>query len=433
MQSLEGTHLPPHRYVIRSLLLSLWGMPLASMLIAIVVFAVCVIIDCYVASEAMKSFGWPLNISGGTVLDTASSISAIAAALLTLFFSITLIVLTIAAGNLGVRLIDRWINGEPIRNTISVLIGVLVFGILLMLLSSSDPAAGEPVLRFSLLILFSGLLMALGWVAFAFHHLSRAILVDTSIAKIGEDLASALQDRSHENDNPPTRFEEIEDACVFQSRQDGYFESIDVAKIIAAASDQDLRVDLQIHLGEFVTAGQPIVTFTKAEDGESFEKVLSQSLTIAPNRSDQQGAHFRADLLVEIAIRALSPSVNDVYTAITCIDHLGAAMIQAAKCEFREDIFADDKNVARLQMKGLRWIDAVHRSLQILRQSTASHVAPTLELMKMYRIAHASSVEPEGKCYVAQQANRLLACAMSSINSESDRDDIKESACWIPD
>ena len=190
---------------------------------------------------------------------------------------------------------------------------------------------------------------------------------------------------------------------------------------------------MQIHLGEFVTEGQPIVTFSQAKDAESFEKTLSQSLTIAPNRSDQQGAHFRADLLVEIAVRALSPAVNDVYTAISCIDHLGAAIIQAAQSEFRESVFEDDNNVARLQMKGLRWIDAVHRSLQILRQSAACYAAPTLELMKMYRVAHERSVEPEAKRYIAEQANRLLANAMSSIDSESDRDDIKESACWIPD
>ena len=432
MQSREGTHLPLHQYVIRSMLLSLWGLPLFSMLIAIVLFALCVFIDCNFASSEMESFGWPLNIDGATVLDTASTISGIVGGLLTLFFSLTLIVLTIAAGNLGVRLIDRWINGEPIRTTISVLTGVLVFGILLMMFSRAD-AENAPVLRFTLTILFCGLLMALGWVAFAFNHLSRSILVDTSIAKIGADLRLALEDRWHENDNPPTTFEEIKEANVFRSDQDGYFESIDVEKIVNAASDQNLRVDVQIHLGEFVTKEQLIAKFTKADDVESFEKTLNQSLTIASSRSDQQGAHFRADLIVEIAIRALSPSVNDVYTAISCINHLGAAMIQAAKCEFRDDIFADDENDARLQMKGLCWTDALHRSLQILRQSTASHVAPTLELMKMYRIAHDCSVEPDGKRYIAQQAKKLLACAMSAITAESDRDDIKKSACWIPD
>ena len=108
-------------------------------------------------------------------------------------------------------------------------------------------------------------------------------------------------------------------------------------------------------------------------------------------------------------------------------------MIQAAKCEFRDDIFGDDNDVARLRMRGLSWTDALNRSLQILRQSTASHVAPTLELMKMYRIAHECSVEPAGQRYIAQEAKKLLACAMSSINSESDRDDINESASWIPD
>ena len=222
--------------------------------------------------------------------------------------------------------------------------------------SDAEPG-NEPVLRFTLLILFCGLLMALGWLAFAFNHLSRAILVDTSIAKIGEDLASALEDRLHENDDPPARFEEIENECVFQSAQNGYFESIDVKKIVNEASDKDIRVDVQIHLGEFVTKGQPIVVFSKTEDVDSFKKVLNQSLTIAPNRSDQQGAHFRSDLLVEIAVRALSPAVNDVYTAISCINHLGAAIIQAAQSEFRDGIFTDQENVSRLQMKGLRWID----------------------------------------------------------------------------
>ena len=432
MKGYEGTHLPLHQYVIRSLLLSLWGLPLVSLLVAIVVFALSVAVDYYYVSAAMESFGWPLNISGGTVLETASAISGVVAALLTLFFSITLIVLTIAAGNLGVRLIDRWINDEPVRNTISYLTGVLVFGVLLMMFSDAEPG-NEPVLRFTLLILFCGLLMALGWLAFAFNHLSRAILVDTSIAKIGDDLASALEDRLHENDDPPTRFEELENGCVFQADQNGYFESIDVKKIVNEASDKDLRVDVQIHLGEFVTKGQPIVTFSKAEDVDSFKKVLSQSLTIAPNRSDQQGAHFRSDLLVEIAVRALSPAVNDVYTAISCINHLGAATIQAAQSEFRNGIFADKANVSRLQMKGLRWTDAVHRSLQILRQSVASYPAPTLELIKMYKVAFDRSVEPEGKQYIADQTERLLACALSSIDSESDCDDIRESACWLPD
>ena len=432
MQGYDGTHLPLYRYLIRSLLLSLWGLPIVSILIAIVVFALSVAVDYYFASAAMESFGWPLNFSGGTVLESASAISGVVAALLTLFFSITLIVLTIAAGNLGVRLIDRWINGKPIRNTISILTGVLVFGVLLMMCSKSEPA-GEPVLRFTLMILFCGLVMSLGWLAIAFHHLSRAILVDTSIAKIGEDLASALKDRWQESDYPATRFEEIENELVFQSNRDGYFESIDVAKIIKEASNKNLRVDVQIHLGEFVTKGQTIVAFSKVEDVESFEKVLNQSLTIAPNRSDQQGAHFRSDLLVEIAARALSPAINDIYTAISCIDYLGAAIIQAAQSEFRDGVFTDDKKVTRLQMKGLRWTDAVHRSLQILRQSAAPYPACTLELMKMYRVAYNRSVEPEGKRYVIEQAKRLLACALSSIDSEFDCDDIKESACWIPD
>ena len=432
MQSREGTHLPLHRYVFRSLLLSLWGLPLVSILVAILVFALSAAVDYSFTSTSMEAFGWPLNFSGGTVLEAASTVSGIAAALLTLFFSITLVVLTIAAGNLGIRLIDRWINGEPIRNTISVLTGVLVFGVLLIMFSDSEPD-GKPVLRLSLLVLFGGLLMALGWLIFAFHHLSRAILVDTSVAKIGEDLTSALNDRWHENDNPPTEFDDIDDASVFKSDRDGYFESIDVKKIVSEASDKDIRVDVQIHLGEFVTQGQSIATFSKTGNAESFKKVLNQSLTIASNRSDQQGAHFRADLLVEIAVRALSPAINDIYTAINCIDYLGAAIIQAAESEFRESIFADDNNVARLQMRGLRWIDAVHRSLQILRQSAASYTACTLELLKMYRIAHERCVEPEGKRYIADQANRLLTCALSSIESESDRSDIRKSAYWIPD
>ena len=432
MQGSEGTHLPLYQYLIRSLLLSLWGLPLVSILIATIVFALSVTVDYYYASTAMESFGWPLNFSGGTVLESASAISGIVAALLTLFFSITLIVLTIAAGNLGVRLIDRWVNGKPIRNTISVLTGVLVFAVLLMMSSSSEPNDG-PVLKFTLLVLLLGLVTSLGWLAFAFHHLSRAILVDTAIAKIGEDLSSALNDRWHESDDPTVCFDEIENVCVFQATRDGYFESIDIAKIVAAASERNLRVDVNIHLGEFVISGQPIATFSKTEDVKSFEKVLSQTLTIASNRSDQQGAHFRSDLLVEIAARALSPAINDIYTAISCIDYLGAAMAKAAESKFRDGVFADDKNVARLRVEGLRWIDAVHRSLQILRQSAASYPACTLELMKMYRVTYDRSVEPDGNRYIVEQAKRLLACARSSIESESDRDEIQKSASWIPD
>ena len=429
MRQSDGTHSGFYLYVFRSILLSLWGLPIACICATVGAFGLLVFADAAGGSDWLASLGWPLDIGPQTAIDVASTLANVAATLLTLFFSITLLVLTIAAGNFGVRLIDRWINRDTIRTTLAILLSLLTFAILTTAVITVEPEQAF-VPRITLLVLIVSTIATLAWVAYAFDHLSNAVHVDTSIARIGADLGDSLMDRNvaggkvKESSEQAAR--EYSSSDAINAWSDGYIESIDVLVLVEYGGKHDCFIRVEQQLGHFVICGQAIATtesdkeFSKSELAACHE-MLKDAITIAPHRSDQQGSHFRADLLVEIACRALSPAVNDIYTALCCIDYLGAAFAKATGTEARTGWFADQSAVPRCYIAGLRWTEVAERPLQVLRQSIGDYPEVIKRLLQiLHRIWLSSSCEVD-RNFVAQEAKKIVTTAMTNVKDEADR------------
>ncbi|MFN7090292.1 MAG: DUF2254 family protein [Allorhizobium sp.] len=102
-----------------------WAMPCLMIGGAVVVSGTLLTLDLSGGSAWISAFGWPFTVSGQTALELASGLVTLHSAFSTLYFSITLLVLTLASSNLGVRLIDRWIGDRKIRFTLGLLLTLL--------------------------------------------------------------------------------------------------------------------------------------------------------------------------------------------------------------------------------------------------------------------------------------------------------------------
>ena len=132
-------------------------------------------------------------------------------------------------------------------------------------------------------------------------------------------------------------------------------------------------VKLTVAPGEFVLEGDVIATVSKSADEETDEKLVGL-LAIDSARSAEREIEFSIDLLVEIALRALSPGVNDAYTAIAAADSLSAALSDVAGLEAAPTGRCDEDGDPRLIVPGLAFDQLTARAFHPLRRASANNV-----------------------------------------------------------
>ena len=441
-----GTGVPAFRYALRRVVRTFWASPLVAILSAAAAYALCRWTDAAGGDAWLASLHPVFAVGASSADDLASSLVTVLVTLLTVFFSITLLVITLAASNLGVRLIDRWMDRRMLSGTLGLLVGLLTFALLLQ--ADIDPdRAVLPVPRVALAMAVLATVLVLGWMTVAFDHLSRMVHVDTSVAALGRDLAAALSAGTQTNreghgeeggGQSPGGHDRDEAALrTFTVDEGVYVESVDAAALVRLARTHRVRIAVAASVGSFLFPGDALVRVYAAAgppagtDGHAclgkkrFAKRIQRAVVTGPFRSDQEGAAFRARLLAEVAARALSPAVNDLYTAMACVDHLGAGCMAAARAGRPADGFYRDGRKV-LTVPGRHWTQIIEPPLQVLRQASADDPPVTLRLLTMLgRVVRRRAGAADDRDFLAAQADAVVEQALDAITIEIDREAIR--------
>jgi uncharacterized membrane protein len=363
-----------------------------------------------------------LNIvaTAETARDFAGVAASVAAAFITLYFSITLIVLSMAAGNLGVRLIDRWLEKKLVRVSISGLAFTLVTSLLAMIATDADaPMERVPLslIGFTLALL----MISIAMLAVALHDLGRTMFVDTSINRLARDAGQV-----------PDRFkgktvEEIQWAGTIEAERAGYIEGNDVERLRKLLKDLPGRVRICASPGQHVLRGQTLIAF---ETMPANEGDLHACIPIGPCRSNSEGAVFQIRLLVEIAARALSPAINDFYSAIACADALAEAIMDHRKTWIADDEIAVLRDDERFELPGLDFRGLFQDPLSAFRQAASQYPSVSIRMIGNYhRICENLASEDRSEPligFLATLARELAHHAESVSTYECDKRDIRE-------
>ena len=362
------------------------------------------------------------NLSPVATADTAKDLVGVAvginAAFLTLYFSLTLLVLTVASGNLAVRLVDRWLDKRLVRVSLSGLAFTLVFTLCIMGAMDSDAdLADTPLAAVAIVIGFQALNVLM--LAVALHDLGRTIFVDRSIHYLGQEAA-----RSGTDIAGGTAYAGAW-AQTLRVPREGYIEGADLARMKRLLGDDCGAVRVCTAPGQHVLAGEPMLMLEKTCANPD---KLSDAVAIGEFRSDAQGEVFRIRLLVEIAARALSPAVNDFYTAMACADRLAEAMEGQTDRWVNDDempVWAEDP---RLELPGQDFIGLFRDPLAAFRQAACKYPSVAIRSLGNYRKLVGRGVEngqPRGLLdFFVEQARELAQHAADQATFERDRNDI---------
>jgi uncharacterized membrane protein len=274
---------------------------------------------------------------------------------------------------------------------------------------------------------------------FFIHHIATSIQADEVIAETSNELSSNI-DRIFENEQDLKNKSRISDrqqdneaynkynyTRYMTARRNGYLQAVDRKKLLETARDNDYLIHLLLKPGQFVVAGGRLAIISSKD---IFDAGLTDSINdafiLGSLRTPEQDIEFSIHQLVEVAIRSLSPGINDPYTAIACIDQLGSALCNLAKRNFPSSYCYDDKDQLRLKLKPLTYPGILNASFDQIRQYGHASVAVTIRLLEMLTLIAEQTRHPDQRRAIHRQADMILRGSQNSIFEQNDRDDVQK-------
>jgi uncharacterized membrane protein len=205
----------------------------------------------------------------------------------------------------------------------------------------------------------------------------------------------------------------------------GYLQFVGYAQLVDIAARTDAVIRLDHRPGHFLVEGRPIATVWPRGAAQQVALALSKAHVTGPHRTLMQDPVFAIDQLVEIAIRALSPAVNDTFTALTCIDWLSAGLSRVTRRTLDEGIYRDRFGRVRLIESDPSYARMVNRAFDKVRQAARGMPAVIIRMID----ALASIMEATTSAYqqhiLVHQAEMILKSAEESVPDQNDLEDIR--------
>jgi uncharacterized membrane protein len=409
---------------------NLWLVPTVEIVLAVALFVVTYVLD-RAAYDGTLSF--PSFVNSGSADAAREILTAVAAAVITvvtLVFSITIVTLTLASTQFGPRMLRNFIRDRITQFTLGSFVATFVYSIL-VLVSIGPGAHGDFVPHLSITVCLALVVADVAVLVLFIDHIAKSIQLPRVIASIAGDLSRAIEADSAVNvGKAGWSLSELtirldEDSGVVVATSSGYLQFVRLDKLVAISSTSHAVIRLLYRPGHFVVAGEPLAEVWPAAAAPGVARALGGAHATGPHRTLTQDLSFAVDQLVEIAIRALSPAVNDTFTALACIDWLGDGLCKIAERWHPVSVHRDASGHVRVIVVAIEFRRLVERAHDKIRQ--ASRAMPAVMIRQLDGIAkvmaHTNSLSQRE--VLAEQAEMILRASEESVPEAADRADVR--------
>ncbi|WP_373547323.1 DUF2254 domain-containing protein, partial [Chamaesiphon sp.] len=216
-------------------------------------------------------------------------------------------------------------------------------------------------------------------------------------------------------------------ARSIQASESGYVQAIDDKQLMQIATEHNLLVRVEQRPGRFVVKGSQLLRVFPAEKvDKQLAAKIGDTVVLGIQRTEGQDLEFSIDQLVEIAARALSPGINDPFTAIRCIDQLSAALCHLVQQEIPSPYRYDDRHRLRVIADPLEFADAIDAAFNQIRQYGQSSVAVTMRLLEAIATIAPFTHRELDRTALKRHADAVERGSHAGIKEELDLQDVKE-------
>jgi uncharacterized membrane protein len=378
---------------------------------------------------------WYLYV--GNPADVRALLSTILSSMITmasLVFSITMVVLTLAASQFGPRLIRSFMANPQTQMVLGTFVMTIVYCLLVFpVVELRHTMERLPYASVSIALTLT--VLSTGLLVLFLHSLARSIVSETVIERVGLELDEVLDELPPLDAAGPTEAatERILPADFEQRvrflgpHRAGYVQAIQFNRLMVAAERADALIVLYFRGGHYVVPGaREIAVYPGERLNEALATEIRDAIITGIHRTPAQDPDFSIRHLDEIADRALSRAVNDPYTAVAVVDRLSASLCSLMGRALPEGVFRDKNGAVRLACTQPTYAGLIEASFNQIRQNGTGMPIIVLHLLEAIgRIAEHVRL-PVQHAALSQQAKVIVEAARRRVEDDFDRRRIDE-------
>ncbi|MFC1432217.1 DUF2254 domain-containing protein [Streptacidiphilus sp. N1-3] len=431
-----------HRYGFRAadwrreaLRTNLWLVPALESLLAVVLWAGTVALDRTAYNGRLHFPDWVLAGSADGARQVLTTVAAAVITVVGLVFSITIVALTLASTQFGPRMLRNFIRDRGTQLTLGTFVASFLYMILVLVAVGPGPH-GDFVPHLSITVALALTVIDLAMLIYFINHIAKAIQLPEVIAAIAGDLARAIaeqggadasgvdgRERGLSSAELLSRMESA--GAVIPTPASGYLQYLRHDRLIRIARESEAVIHLPYRPGHFLVEGSPLAVVWPAEAAPHVAANLAKGQVTGPYRTLTQDISFGIDQLVEIAIRALSPAVNDTFTALTCIDWLSDCLCRITLGWRPQRIHRDRHGYVRVIAYQVDYDRLVQRAFEKIRQAAAGMPAVMIRQLDALHKVGEQTVYPERRKVLLVQAQLILNSCDATVPEAVDRRDVE--------
>jgi len=416
----------------------LWRIPFLMCLAVLLLFVITVNVDRAAARGAVTLPGW---FSVGGADDARAILGAMLGAVstvLALIFSIALLVLSMAVSQFGPRILHRFMRDGITQLTIGLFLASFIHSLLAFVVTRSD-STSHFVPQVTLLCSVLLTVVSFAFLVIFSHRIAVSIqtqnVVASIVADLSETLTQFLAERRVLSALPRTAEglaarEELLARCTVEGGvvgavRTGFIQEVNVTALVHVVDAADAVVRVLYRPGQFVMKGAPLFQVLPGTRAAELTSALRRTVEIGSHRTLKQDLEFGTAQLVEIALRALSPAVNDTFTGLTCIDWLGDELRVFATVQAPTGAYLGATGTIRAMWSPLRFERLIKTAFDQIRQAGMGNPAVSIRLLQTFARLAEQIEDGQYRAALLQQVEAVKEAVPAQALVTSDRADIE--------
>ena len=419
------------RQILSNLRASFWFLP--SLIVLVSIILAIALIEADTAGGDRWLSQWP-RLFGAGAEGSRQMLSTLAGSMMTVLgvtFSMTLVALTLASSQYTSRILRIFMRSRITQTTLGVFAGTFTYCLIVLRTIRS----GSVVEFIPGLAVFFAFVLALGSVGvliFFIHHIASSIQASSIIASVARETYSAIDrlfpekrekgagEDEHENEERLLCILNEKTWVAVPAEESGYIQRVDSEALLCLARDKKTLLRMERGIGDFVVQKTALASLALEEtpDKETIA-AINEAYSISIHRTVDQDPAFGVRQIEDIALKALSPGVNDTSTAVMCIDYLTAILAHLAGRQLPPSRLSQDGELRVITIVPT-FESLLADSFDQIRRSAAGNVAIMARIISALDIIASLTGSPRRRQALCEQMQWIAELAERTIESTHD-------------
>ncbi|RLQ97094.1 DUF2254 domain-containing protein [Falsibacillus albus] len=363
-----------------------WFLPTIYTIAAIILAYSTFLLDFLYVNAKSKIFPSFFMTNFSLASTIISTISSSILTMTTITFSSIMVVLTTFLSQYSPRTVQNLINDRPTQNVLAIFVSGYVYNITLLVLLKGEKQQElyiSPI--FAAMVAIICLFVFVYFVQHVANWVKVSHLIHNITTKTNEKIETSFLMKKESNDKKEYNEEELlaryPVKVVIKAKNEGFFQQVNIHGLTAQAQRDQCCIKMLKTSGQYVVQETPLFEVHCHSHGIRGEKYL-KFITFGPDKEPIEDIDLGIRKLTEVALRAISPAINDPNTAIDCIEQIGILLSQLGRKDIPGDYILDDKNEVRLVMEQPSFHDYLYKSFFQLRYYGKNDISIMTEIIK---------------------------------------------------